>query len=55
MKTGNKQNAFLNGEWVKHVRPYLKKRTSELRRMKQKELLKEELQNTAVSPHAYTM
>jgi len=55
MRKGNKQNAFLNGEWCKHVRHYLKKRTSRLRRIKQKSLIKEDLKNTAVSPHAYIM
>ena len=32
MRVGNKINSFLNGEWVKHARPWGKKFTSRIRR-----------------------
>ena len=32
MAVGNKENAALNGEWGKHVNPYLKRLTAKRRR-----------------------
>ena len=54
IRTGNKKNSFLNGEWAGHVRRYLKKITSGKRRAEDRKLLRKEL-DAAVSPHAYTM
>lgn len=40
MRTGNKANAGLNGEYATHVRAWLKKHTSRLRRMYNKRLIR---------------
>jgi len=42
---GNKANSFLNGEWAKHVRGKWKKLTSKLRRNKDKQIIKQDLNN----------
>lgn len=42
-KLGNKQNAFLNGEWGKHVKSYYKRYTSSARRMLDKKIIRKEL------------
>ena len=54
IRTGNKKNSFLNGEWADHVQRSMKKITSGKRRAEDRKLLKKELE-AAVSPHAYTM
>jgi hypothetical protein len=41
MKPGNKQNAALNGEWARHVRRWYKQYTSGVRRMRDKQIIKE--------------
>lgn len=45
LKVGNKQNSFLNGEWAKHMRSGGKKFTSKIRRLFDKKLIREELNN----------
>lgn len=40
MKTGNKFNAFLNGEYARHIKPWLKRHTAHLRRRYHKVLTK---------------
>jgi hypothetical protein len=42
MRVGNKQNSFLNGEWVKHARD-TKKYTSGVRRAYDKKIIFTEL------------
>ena len=44
-KVGNKINSVMNREWAKHVRRYLKKATSGLRRLNDKRVIREELKN----------
>lgn len=43
IRVGNKQNSFLNGEWAGHVRGWLKRHTSKLRRLSGKKEIREEL------------
>lgn len=45
IRKGNSENAKLNGEWGKHVRADGKKITSGKRRMANKEIIREELNN----------
>jgi len=45
IRVGNKQNSFLNGEWVGHARRVLKKITSGIRRSRDKEIIHNELNN----------
>jgi hypothetical protein len=42
-QVGNKQNSFLNGEWAKHTRRQGKKRTSGIRRILDKLIIRQEL------------
>ncbi len=44
IRPGHKQNSFLNGEWGKHVRGFLKKHTSGVRRMRDRMIIKKELE-----------
>jgi hypothetical protein len=46
IRVGNKENSKLNGEWAGHVRGDMKKITSSKRRMKDKEVIKEEVKET---------
>jgi len=41
MRTGNKLNSFLNGEWARHVRYWGKKFTSRKRRTLDKKLIRQ--------------
>jgi hypothetical protein len=43
---GNKQNSNLNGEWAKHVRWWLKRRTAGRRRENDKQIIKEAVKET---------
>ena len=43
MKKGNKDNSVLNGEWATHVRKWGKKLTSSLRRIRDKKIIKHDL------------
>lgn len=45
VRPGNKQNAGLNGECVKHARD-LKKTTSGLRRAKSKEIIRDKVEDS---------
>lgn len=45
MKKGNKQNAGLNGEWAAHVKWFGKRLTAGIRRMRNKQIIREELNN----------
>jgi len=49
LRVGNKQNAFLNGEWAGHVRNWGKKITAGIRRTRDKAIIYKELkeQNNA--------
>jgi len=47
IRVGNKQNSFLNGEWAGHVRGFWKKYTSRKRRNKDKQLTKNELNDSS--------
>ncbi len=38
-----KQNMSINGEWAQHVREWWKKYTSHKRRMRDKEIIKKEI------------
>lgn len=49
MKIGNKQNAFLNGEWAVHVRRWFKKHTAKKRRAVDKKEIRDELKNSGVA------
>lgn len=40
---GNKQNSYLNGEWAKHVRKDWKRITSHIRRMLNKKIIRQDL------------
>ena len=46
IRVGNKENSKLNGEWAGHVRGEIKKITSSKRRMKDKEVIKQEVKET---------
>lgn len=46
IRKGNKENALLNGEWGKHVRKWMKKFTSSVRRTKNKKILNNSLKET---------
>lgn len=39
MKPGNKQNAFLNGEWARHMRRWGKKYTARKRRSQDRKII----------------
>lgn len=41
IRIGNKQNAFLNGEYAGHVRRFLKRLTARMRRNQGKRLIRE--------------
>ena len=43
IRVGNKQNSFLNGEWVGHARRYLKKATNRIRRIVDKKIIKTDI------------
>jgi hypothetical protein len=43
IRKGNKQNAFLNGEWAAHMRADGKKFTARIRRMVDKIVIKKEI------------
>ena len=45
MRKGNKQNAFLNGEWAAHMRKWGKFFTAKARRTVDKKVIREELKN----------
>jgi len=45
MRKGNKQNAFLNGEWAKHMRKWGKFFTAKARRTVDKKVIREEIKN----------
>ena len=45
IRVGNKINTVLNGEWVKHARPSLKKWTAKLRRCLSKKVIRDELRD----------
>lgn len=42
-RRGNKENAFLNGEWATHVRHWGKRLTRHLRRAADRKVIKNEL------------
>ena len=46
IRVGNKQNAFLNGEWAGHVRRWFKRHTSGKRRAFQKRYIRQQLKTT---------
>ena len=39
---GNKLNAYINGEWGKHVKKWMKQKTSRIRRQMEKRKIKED-------------
>lgn len=43
IRPGSKINSFLNGEWAKHVKAFRKKITSSKRRMLDKKIIKQSL------------
>jgi hypothetical protein len=45
MRKGNKQNAFLNGEWAAHMRKWGKFMTAKIRRNVDKKVIREEIKN----------
>lgn len=45
IRVGNKQNSYLNGEWAGHVRSWGKKITSGKRRILDKKIIRDELNN----------
>ena len=45
IRPGNKQNSYLNGEWAAHVRKKWKKITSSIRRIRDKKIIQDELNN----------
>jgi hypothetical protein len=45
MRKGNKQNAFLNGEWAMHMKKFGKRFTAKIRRTVNKKVITEELKN----------
>lgn len=45
IRPGHSQNSKLNGEWGKHVDPWMKKVTSGKRRCEDREIIREELEN----------
>lgn len=42
-KVGHAQNSKLNGEWGKHVRKFWKKLTSRKRRLRDRQIIREEI------------
>ncbi len=46
LRVGNKQNAIINGEWAGHVRKWGKKITSGKRRILDKKIIKEQLNDS---------
>lgn len=44
LRVGHKKNSCLNGEWAQHTRRDGKKRTSGLRRLQDKKIIREELE-----------
>jgi hypothetical protein len=45
LRKGNKQNAFLNGEWGAHMRKWGKFFTAKVRRTVDKKIISEEIKN----------
>ena len=48
IRVGNKQNSYLNGEWAAHVRKYFKKVTASKRRLLDKKIIRDELNNMSL-------
>lgn len=46
MRTGNKINSFLNREWARHVRGFLKRKTSKRRRQLDTKIIKNQMNET---------
>ncbi len=42
-QVGNKINSYLNGEWAKHARPFLKRLTTRRRRFEGKDFIRKEI------------
>lgn len=45
LRTGNKENSHLNGEWGHHVRKFMKRFTSKRRRNEGKKMINKNLNN----------
>lgn len=52
MTIGNKQNAYINGEWAVHVRKDVKQQTSRIRRQMGKKVVRQEFDNSLEGPLA---
>jgi len=48
IRVGNKQNSYLNGEWAGHGRPWGKKIAAHKRRMLDKKIIRDELNNMSL-------
>jgi len=44
IRPGNKINSWLNGEWAKHGKPFGKKKAASKRRMLDKKIIRDSLQ-----------
>lgn len=45
VRVGNKRNSVLNGEWAGHVRKWMKRVTSGIRRQDDKKVIRKEIED----------